>query len=262
MSRFIVVIISILLLYGCAGKTTELHMRDTSAPPDSPTPGMKQIIFPNGTICGNASKDQASTLARIFVDSHNMAMKELEDIKAATKKSHESEAMLQKTLDESTQKILESSQKNLETSKMALQIIEKLAKEQGTGEITVFFPVGVGNLSQGSLEHKRLINFVDFLSRESRGRKVLLVSIGSASAFGDTDLNQRLAKKRSEAPVDIVEKYLINIPHEFFKVYGTGDMYSPKGVTMKEHQRYQHARIIAFFETDQLPSLPQEPAGN
>jgi hypothetical protein len=36
-------------------------------------------------------------------------------------------------------------------------------------------------------------------------------------------------------------------------VYGTGDLYSPKGVKLKEHERYQHARVIAVFAGDQLP---------
>jgi hypothetical protein len=40
------------------------------------------------------------------------------------------------------------------------------------------------------LQYQRLINFVDYLSRMSRGRKVLLLMIGSASATGNMSVNQ------------------------------------------------------------------------
>lgn len=221
------------LIAGCAGDTKELYMRDAAGQ-------QKTIVFPNGTVFGGASKDQATTLAQIFVDSHNMHTQELSEIKGISKKN------------------LELSQKNLETAQMSLKMLEQLSKNQGTGEITIFFPVAQSDIKKGSHEFQRLVNFADYLSRESKGRKVLLISIGSASAFGDKKKNERLAKQRSEAPIDVMDKYLINIPHQFFKVYGTGDLYSPKGVTMKEHERYQHARVIAFYETDQIPPLPEE----
>lgn len=221
------VLLAVAGIIGCAGETKELHMQDVSGQ-------TKTVVFPNGTVFGGASSDQASTLAEIFVDSHNQAMKELADIKAI-------------------------SNKNLETSQKALQMLEQLSKNQGSGEITIFFPVGSSEIKKNSPEYQRLVSFSDYLSRESRGRKVLLITIGSASAFGDRKTNEKLAQKRSEAPADIMDQYLVNIPHQFYKVYGTGDIHSPKNVTMKEHQRYQHVRIIAFYETDQVPPLPEEP---
>ena len=36
-------------------------------------------------------------------------------------------------------------------------------------------------------------------------------------------------------------------------------MYSPKKATRKEHLRYQHNRLIAVYETDQVPAVPEEP---
>jgi hypothetical protein len=138
-------------------------------------------------------------------------------------------------------------------------MIEHLSKKQGTGEITIFFPVGSSEIKKESLEYERLIKFVDYLSRESKGRKVLFISIGCASAFGDKKLNQELAKKRSEAPIEVIDRYLVYIPHEFFKVYGTGDVYSPKNVSMKEHQKYQNVRLIAFYETENISGVPKEP---
>ncbi|MBM4139885.1 MAG: hypothetical protein FJ242_00095 [Nitrospira sp.] len=255
MIRILFGTIAVIFILGCAGEVKELQMRDTSINKDVGS-GVKTVIFPNGTVFGGASKEQASALAQIFVDSHNMAMKELEEIKDVSKKSREDLEIIKK----STQKIEETTQKNLETAQLALRMLEQLSKRHGTGEITLFFPVGSSVLNKGTLEYERLVNFVDYLSRESKGRKVLLISIGSASAFGDKKINQKLAIKRSEVPVEIVDKYLVNVPHEFFRVYSTGDFYSPKNISMKEHQRYQHTRIIAFYETDQIPPLPEEPA--
>jgi hypothetical protein len=64
---------------------------------------------------------------------------------------------------------------------------------------------------------------------------------------------------RAEYPKAIIDKYLINVPHEFFRVYGTGDMYSPKGISKKERERYQHTRLIALFDESQTPALPEAP---
>ena len=239
--HLIFLLLFISFLIGCAGETKQLYMMDASGT-------KKEIVFPNGTILGGASKEQATALAQIFVDSHNIAMQEMDELKKLSKKSLANQ-----------EAIMASQQKNLETAEKALKMIEQMSKNQGTGEITVFFPVGSSDLKKGSHEFERLINFADYLARESRGRKILLVSIGSASAFGDRKINEKLGKKRSEVVVDVMNKYLVNVPHQFFKVYGTGDIYSPKNITMKEHQRYQHARVIAFYETDQLPRLPEEP---
>ena len=261
MRTLLLVIITAAFLLGCAGQAKELQMRDPGVSKTDVRSGMKTIVLPNGTIFGGTSKEQASMLAQIFVESHNMAMNEMEEIKDIGKKSLKNQETIKNSaqrIEESTQKILELSQRNLETAQKALQMIEQLSKKQGTGEMTIFFPVGKYQIPERSLEYERVVNFADYLSRESKGRKVLFISIGSASAFGDKKRNQKLAKKRSEAPIEILDKYLVNIPHEFFKVYNTGDFYSPKNVTMKEHLRYQHARIIAFFDTDQIPLLPEE----
>jgi hypothetical protein len=100
---------------------------------------------------------------------------------------------------------------------------------------------------------------MDYLSRESRGRKVLFVNIGSASATGNQRVNRKLAQARSEFPRQAIDKYLVNVPHEYYKVYGVGDLYSPKNASGKEHLRYQNNRLIAVYETDQIPAVPEEP---
>jgi hypothetical protein len=253
MSKILAAIIVVSVLIGCAGQPKELRIRDIDG-------SMKSVEFPKGTLTGSASKEQASQLAQIFVDSHNNAMKEADEIKRSTQKIEGSTQKIEASnqrLEASSQKILDSSQQNLETAQKTLKTLEQLSKRQGTGEITLFYPVGEHQIKPGSLEYGRLVNFTDSLSHGSRGRKILFISIGSASAFGNKNLNERLARKRSESPKDVIDKYLVNIPHEFFKVYGVGDMYSPKNVSMKEHQKYQTTRIIAFYETDQIPSLPE-----
>ncbi|PMP68689.1 MAG: hypothetical protein C0190_01260 [Thermodesulfobacterium geofontis] len=251
-----------LFLAGCAGETTQLYMKDVSNT-------TKTIDFPPGTITGAASKEQARVLAQIFVDSHNMAMSEFFELKQKTSNIEESSKKLEELnkkleeeiqkLDANTQSLLKVSQSNLELAQKTLALIEKISKNQGTGEITIFFPIGSSKIEKNSLEYQRLVNFLDYLARESKGRKILFISIGSASAFGNKKVNMKLAKKRAEAPIEIIEKYLVNVPHEIFKVYGIGDLYSPKNVTMKEHERYQHTRIIAIYETEQIPNLPAEP---
>jgi outer membrane protein OmpA-like peptidoglycan-associated protein len=162
-------------------------------------------------------------------------------------------------MEESNQKILDQGQKNLETAQKTLQLLEQLSQKQGTGELTLFFQAGETKLSEKSLEYERLVRFVDFLARESKGRKILFVSIGSSSAVGKKTWNLKLAQMRAEYPKAIIDKYLINVPHEFFRVYGTGDMYSPKGISKKERERYQHTRLIALFDESQTPALPEAP---
>ena len=139
---------------------------------------------------------------------------------------------------------------------MAFQMLKEIAEQQGTGEITIFFPVNSSKIQNDSPEYERLVGFADYLARESNDRKVFIISIGSASAFGNAKLNEQLAKKRSQAPISIIDHYLVKIPHEFYKVYGTGDMYSPKDVSMKIHDRYQHVHLTAFYEEIEEEKAP------
>jgi outer membrane protein OmpA-like peptidoglycan-associated protein len=196
--------------------------------PDEQKP--QTVTFPNGTTFGGASGSQASTLAQLIVDSNNNNMKDYEQLQG-------------------------TASKNLQTSQQALRMLEHLSEQQGTGEITLFFPTGSAALPQGSLQYQRLINFVDYLSRNNRGRKILFLMIGSASATGSMSVNQKLSQDRSQAPEPIIDQYLVNEPHQFFKVYGLGDMYSPKNVSLREDQAYQNVRIIAVYDTNQIPAL-------
>jgi outer membrane protein OmpA-like peptidoglycan-associated protein len=213
------------VLAGCAGQTEQLSMQSPAGQPS------QSVTFPNGTTFGGASGRQASELAQIVVDSNNNNMRDYQQLQG-------------------------TESKNLQTSQQALAMLEQLSNEQGTGQITLFFPTGSAELRQGSEQGERLIRFLDYLSRDSRGREVLFVLIGSASATGSLQTNERLSRERSQAPEPIIDQYLVNVPHKYFKVYGLGDILSPKGATLTVDQRYQNVRIIAVYQTDQVPVLP------
>ena len=89
--------------------------------PDEQKP--QTTTFPNGTMFGGASGSQASTLAQLVVDSNNNNMKDYEQLQG-------------------------TSSKNLQTSQQALRMLEHLSEQQGTGEITLFFPTGSAALPQ------------------------------------------------------------------------------------------------------------------
>jgi outer membrane protein OmpA-like peptidoglycan-associated protein len=270
----VMVIVTILILVGCAGPEKQLKMTEGGV---AKSGGMnaetRTIVFPNGTIFGGASTKQMGTLAEIFVDSHNAAMMRMDDAAQGQDKATQTITEGQKQIQMSTlrieesmktdlevgQKNLDAGQKNLETAQQILKMIEQVSQKQGSGEITLFFDRGSARLAKGSPEMERLVGFLDFLARESRGRKVQIISIGSASSIGTAKMNRKLAQQRSEYPLPLIEKYLVNIPHGIYKVFGTGDLYSPRDIPRIKHQQYQHARIIAYYETDQVPKLPEEP---
>jgi hypothetical protein len=167
----------LIFIMGCAGEPTPLKMRDTTASPSEAEQGMKTVEVPKGTFFGGASKEQAVVLAQLFVDSHNMAMQQFgkiiqtqEALKETEKSIQEGQEFLKKStkgLEESNQKILEQGQKNLETAQKTLHSLEEMSQKQGTGEITLFFPIGDTKIKEKSLEYERLVRFVDFLARES-----------------------------------------------------------------------------------------------
>lgn len=212
------------VLAGCAGQTEQLSMQSPGGQPP------QSVTFPNGTTFGGASGRQASELAQIIVDSNNN-MRDYQQLQG-------------------------TESKNLQTSQQALAMIEQLSNEQGTGQITLFFPTGSAELRQGSEQGERLIRFLDYITRDSRGLEVLFVLIGSASATGSMQANERPSRERSQAPEPIIDQYVVNVPHKYFKVYGLGDIYSPRGATLTVDQRYQNVRIIAVYQTDQVPVLP------
>lgn len=244
-------IVVLLLLAGCA--TTEQNQQKKQESGFRIVGADKKYL--------DADPQNPCDMVTIFVGAHDSVMSELGEIKSSNRQAMSDLADI-KTANQQVLGELgdmkKTNQQTLETAQRSLQIIEEMSKRQGSGEITIFFPVKSAVVEKSSMEFERLVHFADFLARESKGRKIILLTIGSASSTGSKKINMKLAKKRSEAPLDILDKYLVNIPHEFHKVYGTGDLYSPKGVRMKKHQRYQHTRIIALFDTAQTPMLNEE----
>ena len=203
-------------LAGCAGQPQTYSLQ-----------GGESVTVPKGTMLGGASAGQTTALAKEIADTNNNAMTQFGKV-------------------ENTQN------KELATSQAALAKLEQISMDQGTGSITLFFAEGSATLDQ--FQYQRLVNFLDYLQRESRGRKVILVSIGSASAVGSASVNQKLSMERSQAPLPIISQYLVNTPHQFFKVSAIGDMYAPKGAPMSVEKRYQSVRIIAAYDAAQLGS--------
>lgn len=222
---FIMAVIVTTVLSGCMGQPQQFSMMQGG----DQTPQM--ITFPNGTVFGGASGNQASSLAQIMVESNNNNMRDYQELQG-------------------------TESKNLQTSQQALGILEQMSQQQGTGQITLFFPTGSAALPSSGLQYDRLVNFLDYISRDSRGREVIFVMIGSASATGGLSINEKLSRERSQAPEPIIDQYLVNVPHQYYRVYGLGDIYSPKNVTLQEDQRYQNVRIIAVYQTNQIPGLP------
>jgi outer membrane protein OmpA-like peptidoglycan-associated protein len=226
------VLVGATLLGGCATKPEVIVMQQPA--------GQQQITVPKSTVTGAASGEQADVLAREIVDANNNSMKEFDKLQGHLNKEDKRMAELQST-----------ENKELKTAQESLAKLEKLSNEQGSGQITLFFKTGSSKLDREQTQ--RLITFLDYLSRSSHGRKVILLSVGSASAIGSPQSNKKLSVARSETPLPTIDQYLVNIPHTFYKVTGIGDMYAPKGESLQVEHRYQNVRIIAVYDTSALP---------
>lgn len=213
----------LLVAGGCAGQPTELKLTQ----PDGTS---KNYTLPEGTLTGHSSTEQASTLGQVLADSHNAQM-------AVTKND--------------TKIILDAIKQDFEVDHKTIVKLEEMSRKQGSGEITIFFPSGSSNISAG--EMKRLVGFTDYISKKSMGRKVYFIMIGSSSKTGKSDKNKKLALKRAEAPLSVIDKYLVNIPHEYYRVYSLGDTHSPKVSKKSINNNYQHTRIIAFYDMMDCP---------
>ncbi len=181
------------------------------------------LVLANGTEIDTSSQGQVRKLAEIFLEAQS----------------------------QNTQ------QPNM-TAQQSLAMLEDLARGQGSGEITIFFESGSSRLAPGTLEYERLVRFLDYLSLSAHGRNILFVSIGSASAFGSDKINQKLADNRAKAPIQIIEKLLVNIPHDFYKIYAVADLSSQDDIPLEKQREYQHTRIIAVFEPEQLKQFPAQ----
>ncbi len=216
------------LLGGCATPQETLTMQGPA--------GQQQVSMPKSGWTGAASGAQADALAQEVVNANNNTMKQFDAENGRLDKLQAAE------------------NKDYQTAQKALAQLEQMSNQQGTGQITLFFKTGSTEIDQFQLQ--RLVNFLDYLSRDSRGRTVILVSIGSASAIGNPQFNKKLSMERSEAPLPVINQYLVNVPHKFYKVTGIGDMYAPKNASVQVEDRYQSVRIIAAYSTSNLPTVP------
>lgn len=218
---FILATSSAVLLAACAGQPETYQMNQGQS-----------VTMPKGTMTGAASVGDANALAQMIVNDNNNAMAQFDQINGNLTRMQAEQAQ------------------QLQNSQQALTQLEQLSDSQGSGQITPFFAEGSAQLNQE--QQQRLIEFLDYLSRENRGRTVIMVSVGSASAVGSPAYNHKLSIERSQAPVAIIEQYLVNTPHRFYKVSAVGDMYAPKNAPMAVEKRYQNVRIVAAYDQAQL----------
>ncbi len=47
--------------------------------------------------------------------------------------------------------------------------------------------------------------------------------------------------ERSEMPLPVINQYLVDVPHRFYKVTGIGDLYAPKNAPVQVENRYRDA---------------------
>lgn len=220
--NLIVVAISTLVLAACAGESQTYTMNSGQS-----------VTMPKGTLTGAASVGDANALAQMVANGNSNAMQQFDKLGGDM-------TQMQATQNQ-----------ELQNSQTALTKLEQLSDQQGSGQITLFFAEGSAQLNQE--QQQRLIRFLDYISRESAGREVIMVSVGSASAVGPAAVNRRLSVERSQAPLPIISQYLVNTPHEFYKVSSVGDMYAPKDASTEVAQRYQNVRIVAAYDKAQLP---------
>jgi outer membrane protein OmpA-like peptidoglycan-associated protein len=215
---FLLALAPVLALVACAGQPENYSMNSGQS-----------VTMPKGTMTGGASVGDANALAQLAVDGNNNAMAGFDRV------------------DGDMSRLQASENQELKNSQAALAQLEQLSNQQGSGSVTLFYAEGSAQINQE--QQQRLIRFLDYLSRESRGRTVVLVSVGSASAVGPAAVNRRLSIERAQAPLPTIEQYLVNTPHTFYKVSAVGDMYAPKDASQQVDQRYQNVRIVAAYAT-------------
>jgi outer membrane protein OmpA-like peptidoglycan-associated protein len=212
---------SAIMLAACAGQPETYTMNSGQS-----------VTMPKGTMTGGASVGDANALAQMVADGNANAMTQFDKLGGDMNKMQATE------------------NQELQNSQQALTKLEQLSDSQGSGQVTLFFAEGSAQLNQE--QQQRLISFLDYIARDSRGRKVIMVSVGSASAVGPAAINRKLSIERSQAPLPTIEQYLVNTPHAFYKVSSVGDMYAPRNASMQVEQRYQNVRIVAAYDQAQL----------
>ncbi|MBU0969990.1 MAG: SUMF1/EgtB/PvdO family nonheme iron enzyme [Proteobacteria bacterium] len=218
------------------------------------TPGMNTQTMPPLVPSPSSGQESITATANRFATSYNQAFQDKEDLTvAAYNNDHER-----------SQELIRSYNQNMRASKDSYQILQQIAENQGTGDITLFFPENSAEIPENDFQYNRLIRYLDSLERNNRDRKLVFIIMGSASATGEETHNRILSRNRANAPIPIMDQYLINVPHSYHKVYGTGEANSPQGEPEDINKRYRFVRIMALYE-DLAPTmtgmaLPMEPS--
>jgi outer membrane protein OmpA-like peptidoglycan-associated protein len=242
------------VLTGCVG-TKKYTMHSIPADSFGDKVESREALLAEGHFMGNSASRQEASLAEMIVATNNSAVQEFAKVETLEVKDLKIDEETLATLKETKELVA----KDLQTSEAALAILknfETLSKLQGTGEITLFFAQDAAAITRGSENHQRLVHFMDYLATRSLGRKVKFLVVGSASEIGNSKHNLKLSEKRAKAPVELIDTYLMNVPHEILKVYGVGDSLSPKDV--KVSRKFQHVRVIAVYDESQAPPLPEK----
>ncbi|OGR11148.1 MAG: hypothetical protein A2097_04005 [Desulfobacula sp. GWF2_41_7] len=222
----ILVLFSLPLSIGCTG--SQHSVQNTS-----PSPAPSQAVHPS-----SPPRETVTARADHFATSYNQAIQDKEDLNnAASANDHQR-----------SQDLIRSYNKNMNASRDSYQILMEIAQKQGTGDITIFFPTNSSVIPENDLQYTRLIRYLDSLEKNNHGKKLVFVIIGSASSTGEENHNMNLSMRRANAPVPIIDHYLVNVLHSFHKVYGIGEAHSPKEVPDDINKRYQFVRIMALYD--------------
>ena len=215
------------------------------------------MTVPKSTLTGQASGAQADTLMKTEVQSNNLAQQQFAKVEAQqaaqAKLTQQTLADLDKMSGQLTS-VQSTDHQDYQAVEKTLQQLSTIANLQGTGQVTLFFKSGSAELDQ--FQQNRLITFLDYLGRDSRGRTITLVTIGSASAVGNATFNKKLSLERTDVALPVIGQYLVNTPHKLYKVAGVGDMFAPKDASLQVEHRYQSVRVIAVYNTGDLPTVP------
>ena len=130
------------LLASCAGQPETYSMGNNQS-----------VTVPKGTMTGGASVGDANALAQMVQDSNQNTMQGFDQVNGNLSKLQATE------------------NQNLKDSQDALNKLEQISEQQGSGTITLFFKEGSATLDQE--QSQRLISFLDYLQRQSHGRKII-----------------------------------------------------------------------------------------
>lgn len=144
----------------------------------------------------------------------------------------------------------------LEESQRMLKILLRASRKKAVesmDEITLFFDKGASSLGYNG--PNRLIGFIDHMVRKSEGRKIFFVCIGHSSEIRGKKNDIVLAIDRAKAPVRVIEKYLVNVPHEIVSTFAV----EPRAkITVGNADKYQNVQVVAGFTREKLPMLPKK----